>query len=196
MGEIPIYEVQAPDYVFNDIAIGNKTISTPYGNIPIEYEANKPDFSTIGQPVDECLKKHFLGKRVLIRALGSQEHVGKSVDDLIRVVCEQGYDRYDPQRVGDRYENVEGKHIDLFALEFTINRDGTYMEHFIEPFYYWCIKDRGFPVRVDILILYDPDQLAVVEHRYKGREDTKTDGYVFKYPNHKSKAILGVVKIL
>ena len=36
-----------------------------------------------------------------------------------------------------------------------------------------------------------------VEHRYKEREnEIKKDGFVFKYPDRKQDAILGIIKIL
>ncbi|MBI2136108.1 hypothetical protein HYU06_03485 [Candidatus Woesearchaeota archaeon] len=61
-----------------------------------------------------------IGKKVAIRCLGSQEHKGKSVNALIKIIMGLGHDRYDFSKKGDRYENVENKKIDFFALDFKV----------------------------------------------------------------------------
>ena len=39
--------------------------------------------------------------------------------------------------------------------------------------------------------------MIIVEHRYKGREnELKKDSFVFKNPDNKPHAILGIIKIL
>ncbi|HIH24295.1 TPA: hypothetical protein HA251_04645 [Candidatus Woesearchaeota archaeon] len=164
--------------------------------IPKFYVDNKPDFARIGERIDICLKRHFLGRNVAVRVLGSQEHSGKSVDDLITIIKRLGHDRYDPDRTGDRYENIDGKRIDFFALDFKVTAPGRYFERFIEPFYFWPIASREVPVRVDIAIIYDRNKLTRVLHRYKGREnEPKRDGFVFKNADDASSAIIGIIKI-
>lgn len=64
------------------------------------------------------------------------------------------------------------------------------------PFYHWGQKSRGFPIKIDILIIYDFHQLEVVEHRYAGREDIKRDGFRFKDPKYKPPALLEIIKIM
>lgn len=98
----------------NEISVLN--ISLPQYQIDSE-----PDHKTLGKVVDAELKKHLMGQTVLIRALGSMEHYGKSPDELIEIIKTTGTDRYDPDRQGDRYSNVQGKHIDLYALKRTIS---------------------------------------------------------------------------
>ena len=202
MAKIPVYQVKIPEYKLKKFRKTSENIDhagTPWYNfkIPKIYADNKPDFEKIGAKIDVCLKKYFLGKKVVIRVLGSEEHKGKSVNDLIRIIKKIGYDRYDPRRKGDRYKNIDNKHIDFFALKYEIKKYGKYFKDFIEPFYYLPIVDRQKPIRVDIAIIYDPNQLEVVEHRYKEREkEIKRDGYVFKNPNNKHNSILGIIKIL
>ncbi|MBW3021718.1 hypothetical protein KY328_02270 [Candidatus Woesearchaeota archaeon] len=199
---IPVYRVTVPGYKIKKFKKASKEIDyagTPWFNIKIPkiYWDNKPDFEKIGAKIDACLKKHFLGRKVAIRVLGSEEHNGKSVDDLIKIIKRLGHDRYDPKIKGDRYENIESKHIDFFALDFKVMERGEYFKHFIEPFYFWPIADRGKPIRIDIAIIYDLSKLKRVEHRYKGREkELKKDGFMFKDPEHKKEAILGIIKIL
>jgi hypothetical protein len=108
-----------------------------------------------------------------------------------------GMIRREKERKGDRYENIERKHIDFFALDFEVEKDGKYFEQFLEPFYYWPIVDREKPVRIDLALIYDVDQLERVEHRYEGREnELKKDGFVFKNSDKKRDALMGIMKIL
>ncbi|MCB0847558.1 MAG: hypothetical protein KDE26_30110 [Bacteroidetes bacterium] len=197
----PVFILSVPEYqvkIYSDTKEKISHPGTPWYNIeiPVVYWKNRPDFAAIGGKMDQCLKKHFLGQKVVIRALGSEEHPDKSIDDLIEIILQTGHDRYDPNRKGDRYENIENKHIDIFAMAFEIQQEGSYFEYFLEPFYFFPVAEQKKPVRVDIAIIYDPKQLVVVEHHYQGREnETKKDGFVFKYPDKKAEAILGIIKI-
>ena len=204
MARIPVYQVTVPEYkrirLRNPGPLTDKfPAALAFGTkVPKRYEERKPDFVAVGEKIDDCLKKHFLGQKVAIRALGSQEHKGKTQDDVIRIIKRLGHDRYDPKRKGDRYDNIENKKIEIFAMPpYKITKKGEYFRWFIEPFFYWPIHDRGHPVRVDIAIIYDPAKLVTVEHQYKGREgEVKTDGFVFKDPDDKPGAIKGIIKIL
>ena len=201
MARIPVYQVSVPQYQVKKLNAGTATIeyaATPWFSfrIPKAYEDNKPDFARIGAKIDACLKKHFLRKEVAVRVIGSQEHE-KSIDDLVKIIRRLGHDHYDPHRKGDRYENLDQKHIDFFALDFKVTASGAYFQQFIEPFYYWPLADRKEPIRIDLAIIYDLSRLEVVEHRYKGREaEIKRDGFVFRDPGRKRDAILGIIKIL
>ena len=171
---IPIYNVKVPKY-----------------NIK-----SKPDWIFIGAKIDKIIKRYFLGKKVAIRCLSSNEHNGKPIDDLIKIIKKLGTDRYNPKRKGERYENIENKKIDFFALDFKIKKDSVIMENFIEPFYTWPIKFGEKPIRINIAIIYDLSKLKRVLHKYKGRNDIKKDGFVFKNPENKREALKGIIKIL
>lgn len=199
---IPVYQVTVPEYKLKKFKNDYKKIKyagTPWFNIniPQVYWDNKPDFEKIGLKIDRCLKQHFLGRKVAVRVLGSEEHKGKSIDDIIKIIKELGYDRYDSKREGDRYQNLDNRHIDFFALDFKIKKDKSYFKDFLEPFYFWPIADRNKPIRINIAIVYDFSKLKIVKHRYKGREnEIKKDGFVFKNPDNKPDTILGIIKIL
>jgi len=199
---IPVYQITVPEYKLKTFKQTSKKLDyarTPWYNIKIPqvYWDNKPDFEKIGSKIDNTLKKHFLGKKVAIRVLGSEEHKGKSISEMIKIIKKLGHDRYDPTRKGDRYENLDNHHIDFFALDFKVEKDKSYFKDFLEPFYFWPISDREKPIRIDIAIVYDLSKLKIVEHRYKGREkELKKDGFVFKNPENKPDAILGIIKIL
>lgn len=167
------------------------TISLPRYGVDAE-----PDHKAIGKSVDDLLKEHFMGQEVLVRGLGSMEHPGKSVDEVIEIIKQTGTDRYDPKRIGDRYTNVGDKYFDLCALRRTISPSSKIFWQLSWSFYASPLKERGYPVRVDILIIYDSKQLKAVTYSpvgHKGR--IMRDGFVFRNPDNKVASILGIIKI-
>lgn len=142
--------------------------------IPEYQVVTKPDFQSIGAKIHRSLIKHFLGQKLVIRCIGSQEHPEKTTDQLIQIIRELGTDRYDPRRQGDRYDNLENKAIDIFALDFTIKEHGQYLEQFIEPFYTWPKSKGDLPIKLDIIILYDHSKLKkVIPHERRRAISTK-----------------------
>lgn len=173
-------------------------MAVPVYNMKVpEYNVrSKPDWISIGKKIDKKIKRYFLGKKVAIRCLGSQEHKGKSVTEIIKIIRRLGHDRYDSNKKGERYDNIENKKIDFFALDFKVKQDSVMMENFIEPFYTWPKKFGEKPVKIDIAIIYDLSKLRRVVHQYKGRNDVKRDGFVFKDQKNKRDALIGIIKIL
>lgn len=165
--------------------------------IPDYQVDTEPDHKTIGKMVDDELRKHFMGQMVGLRAIGSQEHRGKSVDELIEIIKQGGTDHYDPTRVGDRYDNVENKHIDLFLLRRKVTPTANMFWQLSWSFYKYPLKMRGRPVRIDILVVYDLAKLKAVRttHTHEGYPVVKRDGFVFKDPPNKTDALLGVIKL-
>lgn len=167
--------------------------------MPKEYEDSKPDFALVASKLIMSLRKHFMGRKIGLRLLSSREHPGKPMDEIIRIIKGLGHDRYDPQREGDRYGNIENKDIDIFALDFVVGnkKDEECVRNALESFYYYPIFDGRGPIRVDIAIVYDLAQLKAVEHRYLGREnEVKKDGFVFRHKGRKHEAVLAILKIL
>ena len=198
---IPVYKVKVSEYkleAFKDLSAQLDYAGTPWYNIriPKVYWDNRPDFQSIGAKIDVCFKKHFMGRNVAVRALSSGEHPGKSRSDMIEIIQAIGHDRYDPNRKGDRYENIDNFPIDFFAIDFKVEEQDVYFEHFIEPFYFWPVSEGKKPVRIDLAIVFDLSKLERVKHRYEGREnETKRDGFVFRYPEDKPGAVLGIIEI-
>jgi hypothetical protein len=200
MTTIPIHSLTIPEYKVKVLKKFSGKLFHTYWNIPIpvEYESEKPDFDLAATKIVQTLRRHFMGKRIGFRLLGSMEHPGKSVDELVSIIKKLGHDRYDSKRIGDRYENIDNKIIDIFILEFTVGKkeEEECIRYALESFYYYPIFDRKTPIRIDIGIVYDLKQLERVTHRYKGREnEVKTDGVVFKHPDRKTDALLGIIKI-
>ena len=156
---------------------------------------SEPNHNAIGRLIDDELKKHFMGRKILLRGIGLQEHPNKTVDELVRIIADTGTDRYDKDRVGDRYENTENKRIDLFAFPAKVTPELELGWQVIYGFYHSAIGVHGHPTRIDILTVYDAEQLEAVEHQYEGRDDIKRDGSIFKNPVKKEQAVLGIIKL-
>lgn len=164
-----------------------------------EYKANvKPDYLAVGPKLDEVLEKHFMGQDIVLRCMGSQDHPGKTLDELADIIMRTGTDKYDPAREGQGYSvgTVQGKHIDFFGTPVKVHA-GTdiFTLELLDDFYNGSLGDRGYAIRIDIVIIYDANQLKKVEHLY-GEDVEESDGFVFREPDHKPNAVLGVLKIL
>lgn len=172
---IPVYTIHLPEYNFDN---------------------GEPNHKVIGKPVDDELRKYFMGETILIRGLGSHEHPGKSVDELVDIIKTTGTDRYDPARIGDRYTNVGDKYFDLCALRRTISPRSKIFWQLSWSFYLSPLKERGYPVLVDILTIYDPKQLKAVAYSPRGQNGrVMRDGFVFRNPDDKPAAIKAIFKI-
>ncbi len=172
---IPVYTAYLPEYNF---------------------DSGEPNHKSIGKPVDDELRKYFMGETILIRGLGSHEHPGKSLDELIDIIKTTGTDRYDPVRIGDRYTNVGDKYFDLCALRRTIGPRSKIFWQLSWSFYRSPLQERGYSVLVDILVIYDPKQLRAVTYSPVGQKGrVMRDGFVFRDPSHKPAAIKAIFKI-
>lgn len=161
-----------------------------------EYQVRtEPDHRSISTPVDAVIRTNFPGCRIVARGVSADDHPGLTVDGLIKIILSTGTDRYDPDRPGDRYENIQNKHIDLFGFRRTVTPRMRLFEQLSWGFYHGSIEIRGRPTRLDIVTIYDATLLRAVFHQYDGREDRKRDGFRFVDPEHKADAVLGVIKL-
>jgi hypothetical protein len=165
-------------------------IDLPEYSIKVE-----PDHKALGNIVDQELKKHFMGQSILVRGIASSEHPDKTIDELMDIIKQTGTDRYDPKRKGDRYENIDNKHIDFFAFPYMVNNQSSIFADVVYGFYHSAIGVHGKPQRIDILTIYDATKMKKVVHQYEGRDDIKEDGYVFNDIKNRVDAILGIVRI-
>jgi len=155
----------------------------------------EPDHRAIGRRVDAAIGSEFGGAKIVARGVSADDHPHLWVDELIGIILTTGTDRYDPYRSGDRYDNVEGKHIDIFGFRRTAGSRMRLFDQLSWGFYHGAIEIRGHPVRLDIVTVYDATRLRAVLHRYAGRQDWKRDGFRFVDPDHKAAAVLGVIKL-
>ncbi|HUB93579.1 MAG TPA: hypothetical protein VMB52_03695 [Verrucomicrobiae bacterium] len=164
-------------------------------SIPTHKPGKVPAYETIGPKLDELLKRHFIGKKVVIRCIGSQDHPDMHLDTLTDVVMTTGTDKYDSSRTGFGYGAFVGKgtNIDFYGEDITIASDTAIMSRTLHEMYYSAIGDRGYAVHVDLVLIYNYRKLDMVMNLYDHHETS--DGFVFKDPDHKQAALLGVIKI-
>jgi len=164
-----------------------------------EYKPNeKPDVLKIGPKLDSLLEKNFYGKLIVIRCISTQDHPGKTPDELADIVLRTGTDKYDAARKGIGYHvgYDQGKRIDFFgtAVKVTSGTD-IFMTELLNDFYYGALGDRGYHLRIDLVMIYDSAKLTLVEHLY-GDDIEESDGFIFKDPSRKADALLGIIKVL
>lgn len=167
-------------------------LTVPLADYTVDTE---PDHTGIGRRVDDAIREHFAGRKIVARGISADEHPDLSVDDLVKIILSTGTDRYDPGRAGDRYDNIDGKHIDLFGFRRTVTPGMKLFANLSWGFYHSSIEIHGRPTRLDIVTIYDASQLRAVLHQYEGRPDRKRDGYRFSNPERKAAAVLGVIKL-
>ena len=136
-----------------------------------------------------------MGKEMIIRCIGSQDHEGLSLDELTETVAKSGTDKYDKKRMGVGYEefNRKGIRVDFYGEEVKITDDLDFMSQQIWEMHHSAIGDRGYGVHVDLVLVYDNAQLDMVMNLYDFH--STSDGYIFKNPDNKAAALLGVIKV-
>lgn len=164
--------------------------------IPDYKPGNAPDHVAVGKRLDGLLRKNFLGKKVVIRCIGSQDHPNLSLDELTDILVKTGTDKYDAKRIGVGYEEFirKGINVDFYGEPIEINQSTKIMPQQIWEMHHSAIGDRGFGVHVDLVLIYDAEQLDMVMNLYDFHPTS--DGFIFKDPANKQAALLGVIKIL
>ncbi|HEY4509014.1 MAG TPA: hypothetical protein VJC13_01875 [Candidatus Paceibacterota bacterium] len=173
------------------------TISIP------EYTLDtQPDYSVVGAKIDKSLSENFVGS-YLLRALSIADHPQYTLDELADIILKTGTDKYDPNRKGVAHEEFEAYQPDIQAGTIEIKDGKLISESFAEDvkrFYENTLIDRGYRLRIDLLVLYDPKQLVKAEKV----DDTKPsvaphlEEYLWKFKNldKKANSVVGIVKIL
>jgi hypothetical protein len=178
-----------------NISIPVYTLSLP------EYKIEpQTDWVAVGRKLDTLIMTHFPGRRLAIRCIGLVNHPERTLDALVSTILELGTDKYDPHREGLYYSHDEVSHI--FATACLVTEEGlqSHEEHLegslmaeITLLYYeGALADRGYSVRLDIVMLYDLDQLQPVNDQLP----EECYEFAFKHPDRKPEALLGVIKIL
>lgn len=154
-----------------------------------------PDHMAIGAQLDSAIKEHFMDKNVVIRCIGSQDHPGLTLAKLTDLVVATGTDKYDPTRAGVGYKafTEKGVHVDFYGEPVRITKSTAVMAQQIWEMHHSALGDRGFGVHVDLVLIYDAAQVAMVKHLYDSHPTS--DGFVFKNPANKQAALLGVITI-
>jgi len=170
----------------------------------------KPDYVKLGGKIDRVIEKSFPDGEYILRALGSDDHPNLTLNKLAEIVLKTGTDRYDPNRKGVCHDEFCGYDYDIQAGtieirngKLVIPKDYKYPTEFgdvIWHFYERASLDRGYAVRIDLLLVYDPKQLEKARKFHPKarsvRRGLNNYLYKFKRPKNKKDALLGIIKIL
>lgn len=169
----------------------------------------KPDYLTIGRKVDEAIALMLTDGTYILRAISSDDHKGVSLNELAEIVQKTGTDKHDPERKGVCHDEFSGYDYHIHAGTIEVKdakvvrgKDDKYPTAFgsiAYLFYEHAPLDRGYPVRIDLLIFYDCSKLRrarKIHPRAKGvRKGLNNYLYTFKEPNNKREALIGILKI-
>ena len=185
--------------------------------IPEYNSEQSPDFSKIGAKLDNILKENFSGKWLAVRGVSLQDHPGRSLAWLVEQIKEIGTDRYDPQRKGVHDDLDKEFGIDTHAVPMMYGdkmicphyssercETGSAIGELLSDCHGGAVVDRGYALRIDILLLYDLDQLTPAPLTWTKKGPIHTDSpisqqetctFKFKDPTDKKRALLGIIKI-
>lgn len=180
--------------------------------IPLsEYSVDsRPDYLEIGRRVDALIERNFPDGIYVERAIGLQDHKGITMDDLVGIILKSGTDKYDSERKSVLQEEFSGYDYDIQAGTILINNSHiindepgalpTFFGSIARHFYVDTLYDRGYAVRIDLILLYDSAALEVASKRNPSsrtvREGLEQFLFKFKFPEKKADALRGIIKIL
>lgn len=190
-----------PGYKIGAVNTENAEMVSYYGleSIPKTYIDNAPDFQSAADTLRDYLRKCYPMRSLCIRGVDMAAHnringCSLGVDDLADIIGKTGSDRYNPAIPGDGYQNVENKPIDFFAYDVYPCKDDEDLIYFFMSFYYFSLSRLSIPSLLDLITVYDRDRLALVEHRYAGRDDVKRDGFTFSCSD-RTNSVLEIINI-
>lgn len=162
---------------------------------------NQPDYFAVGTKIDKALSENFEGT-YLLRALSIADHPQYTLDELVDIILKTGTDKYDPNRKGVAHEEFEPYKPDIQAGIIEVKDGKLTSEPFAEDvrrFYENTLIDRGYRLRTDLLVLYDPKQLIKAEKEDSDKPPVAPhlEEYLWKFknPEQKQMAVAGIVKI-
>lgn len=154
----------------------------------------KPDYQFLGKTIDNALKKYFLNKSIAIRCISMSDHTEKSVDDLINIIQTTGTDRYDPQRkMSVAHDFYTEKGVEIFATPVTVTHTMILMNEVIKDFYEGALQDRGYSLKIDLIIIYDISQLQIIPIQYE--DGIGEESFKFKHSDKKNEAVMGIITL-
>lgn len=193
---IPIHSIALPEYALDP----------------------EPYFYAVGTKLDTFIKENFPNQWIAVRAISLQDHPNQTMDDLVNKIIKLGTDRYDPARKGVHHDIDEQFGIELHATPMIVRDSDLFCPHysnrletgsvfgdFLLDCYEGAKVDRGYPLRLDIMMVYDLTMLESAPMIWKGSDPVlcedlinpeDTTVFKFKYPDEKPKALLGVIKII
>ena len=179
-------------------------------HLPEYHLRKKPDYVKLGKKVDKVIEHSLPNGKYILRALGSDDHPNLSLNKLADIIFKTGTDKYDPKRKGVCQDEFCGYDYDIQAGRIEIKKGKLVIPKYykcptefgdiIWHFYEHTPLDRGYALRIDLLLIYDPKQLKKAK-KFHAKARSVRKGlnsylYKFKHPENKKDALLGIIKIL
>jgi hypothetical protein len=160
-----------------------------------DYKIDNPNcFHSTGKAIDHILSQNFSNKNIAVRAVSLKDHPNLTIDELIEIISETGTDRYDPNRkMSVAHDFYKEKGVELFAVPIKSGEIIEIGEECVEDFAIGAIQDRGYALRIDLIIVYNLQQLQDIPIQYD--DGIGKDAFCFKDKDNKKDAVLGFIKI-
>lgn len=156
---------------------------------------NKPDYEKIGAILDKEIQNHFMGKHIATRCLSMQDHPKMTLDTLIEYIDKNGTDKYDTERkMSVAHDFYTEKGVELFLSPVVVSPQLKHMSEIIGDFYEGAMEDRGYAMKIDLIVIYDLKKLELIPIQYD--DGIGNDAFKFKDSQNKHNAVIGFIKIL
>jgi hypothetical protein len=167
-----------------------------------EYKIDvQPDYKSVGLKIDKVVAENLNGQ-YLVRELSIKDHPDYSLDELVDIIVRTGTDKYDPDRKGVAQEEFDPYKPDLQAGLVQIENGKIVGESFSEDvrrFYENTLLDRGYRLRIDLIVFYDPNQMVQAQKIDVNRPSVAPhlEQYLWRFKNsdRKAEAVKGIIKI-
>lgn len=155
----------------------------------------KPDYKNIGEKLDKFIKEHFYGKEIILRCISVADHDEKSIEEVINLIQKTGTDKYDPSKKSfwHNWDVYKDKGFDIFASKVKVDENFHFGEETFELFYEGAVADRGYSVKLDIIMVYDPEHMEMIPVHFSETDIEET--WKFKFSEKKPEALLGIIEI-
>lgn len=179
-------------------------------NLPEYNIESQPNYIKIGKKVDSVIEQFLQDGDYIYRAIGGDDHKDMAIDELISKITELGTDKYDLERKEVCHDEFSRYDHDIQAGSFSVNNGKLILDDSYEhsslfgdtakKFYENVLLDRGYRVRIDLLVIYDANKLEKAKkidpEAESARPELEDCLYKFKDPDNKKDALVGIVKIL
>ena len=156
-----------------------------------DYQFDNLDLVKVSQSIDSVLIDLFANQKVVIRGIQSGKHELPK-EQLVQQIIDTGSDRYAQESKNE--VKVNDRPIDLFGYACIAKSPMTLSV--LEGFHKWKPMSLERPQRkADIWMIYDSGQLENIEYNHGYYGVKARDGYLFKNPDNKPGALLGVLVI-
>jgi hypothetical protein len=173
MNTVPIYTLVLPDYSLE----------------------KKPDYKDLGHKIDKFIEQKFFNQEIAIRGISLADHPHIHLEELTQTIIKLGTDKYDPDRKSfwHEWEVYKNKSIEMFASKCKIGQNFHFSAEMLEDFFEGAKLDRGYGIKLDLLIIYDPTKLNFIPIQHD--DGVEECAWKFKYPDKKPEALLGIIQL-